>query len=59
MSKRIGVIFLGPPGSGKGTQAAKLAESLTIPHISTGEIFRKIATSNTEEARLLHEYMDS
>ena len=48
MSKRIGVIFLGPPGSGKGTQAAKLAESLTIPHISTGEILRQAITEKTE-----------
>ena len=33
-------IFLGPPGAGKGTLAAKVATSYNIPHISTGEIFR-------------------
>lgn len=35
------LIFLGPPGSGKGTQAKKIAEAEKIPHISTGEIIRK------------------
>lgn len=30
-----------------------------IPHISTGDIFRKIAINNTDESRILHEYMDS
>lgn len=34
------IVFLGPPGSGKGTQAALLSRSLRIPHISTGAIFR-------------------
>lgn len=58
MTKKI-ILLIGPPGSGKGTQGKILAEKLMLPHISTGEIFRKIATSNTEEARLLHEYMDS
>lgn len=35
------IVFFGPPGSGKGTQAIKLAEALSIPAISTGEILRK------------------
>lgn len=35
------LIFLGPPGSGKGTQAQKIAEAKKIPHISTGEMIRK------------------
>ena len=35
------VVLLGPPGAGKGTQAQKLAEQLDIPHISTGELFRR------------------
>jgi adenylate kinase len=35
------IVFLGPPGSGKGTQAARLSKELNIPHISTGELFRE------------------
>ena len=34
------LLFVGPPGAGKGTQAARVAERLGIPHISTGEMFR-------------------
>jgi len=42
------IAFFGPPGSGKGTQAKKFAESLNLPHISTGDILRRIQddTSN-------------
>ncbi|MEA5583009.1 adenylate kinase [Nodularia harveyana UHCC-0300] len=41
------LIFLGPPGSGKGTQAQVLAEDLNIPHISTGEILRQAMKEQT------------
>ena len=34
------IVFMGPPGAGKGTQAEKIIENYQIPHISTGEIFR-------------------
>jgi adenylate kinase len=37
---RLGLVLIGPPGSGKGTQAARLAERYGIPHISTGDILR-------------------
>jgi len=35
------VIFLGPPGAGKGTQARQIAESYRVPHLSTGDMFRE------------------
>jgi len=42
-----GIIFFGPPGSGKGTQASVLAEHLQVPHISTGEILRAAISNKT------------
>ena len=39
--KELRLVFLGPPGAGKGTQAARVCEALGIPHISTGDIFRR------------------
>ncbi|MCY3538299.1 MAG: adenylate kinase [bacterium] len=41
------ILFLGPPGVGKGTQAVRVAEALEIPHISTGEMFREHMDSAT------------
>ena len=48
MSKQI-FVFLGPPGVGKGTQAAKLAADLKLPHISTGDLFRDHLKRETEK----------
>ena len=42
------LIFLGPPGAGKGTIASRLCSNLDIPHISTGDLFRKAIKDQTE-----------
>lgn len=53
-----GVVFLGPPGSGKGTQAEILAKLLEIPHISTGEILRSAIANSTPLGQKAKGYMD-
>ena len=45
------IIMLGAPGAGKGTQAKKIAEKYSIPHISTGDIFRANIKNGTELVR--------
>lgn len=45
------IIFIGPPGSGKGTQAKRLAERFSIPHISTGDMLRDAVSEGTELGR--------
>lgn len=52
-------ILLGPPGSGKGTQAERLASLYQIPHISTGDLLREAVANQTELGRKAKEYMDS
>lgn len=50
------VVLFGPPGAGKGTQAAKLKELLSVPHISTGDMFRYHIKNDTELGRTAKEY---
>jgi adenylate kinase len=50
---------MGPPGSGKGTQAVHIARDLAIPAISTGDIFRANVAAQTELGRVAREYMDA
>ena len=52
------VVLLGPPGAGKGTQAARLAAHLGVPHIATGDMLRQAANADTPLGRRLHSYMD-
>jgi adenylate kinase len=52
------VIMLGAPGAGKGTQAKKIAEKYSIPHISTGDIFRANIKGGTELGMKAKSYMD-
>lgn len=52
------LIFLGPPGSGKGTQADKLANNEQIPHISTGDLLRKAVADKTDLGVKAKSYMD-
>jgi len=51
-------ILLGPPGAGKGTQAARIVEKYNVPHISTGDIFRDNVKRQTELGKKAQEYMN-
>ena len=53
------LVLLGPPGAGKGTQAAKLSQYLGVPRISTGDILRHNVAENTELGKKAKAYMDS
>ncbi len=52
------IIMLGAPGAGKGTQAKMIAEKYSIPHISTGDIFRANIKNGTELGKKAKSYMD-
>jgi len=54
----VRVVLVGPPGAGKGTQAQIIAARLSIPKISTGDIFRANVKGGTELGRKAREYMD-
>ncbi len=52
------LIFLGPPGIGKGTQAKLLAERYSLAHLSTGDMFRSTISKNTDLGTLAKSYID-
>lgn len=54
----MNLVFMGPPGAGKGTQAARVIEKLQIPQISTGDILRKAVREGTQTGLLAKSYMD-
>jgi len=52
------IVLLGPPASGKGTQAARLKEILDLPHIASGDLFRENLKNETELGKKAKVYMD-
>ena len=58
MSGGVRLLLIGPPGAGKGTQAAILAQTFNIPAISTGDIFRENVRNETELGKRAKEFMD-
>jgi len=56
-SLRQAVIFLGPPGAGKGTQATEISRRCGVPHLSTGEMLREHITQGTELGGLAKPFM--
>ena len=55
----MNIIFLGPPGAGKGTQAQMICDSLKIPQISTGDILRRAMKEGTETGLKAKSYIDA
>jgi len=55
----MNIVLLGAPGAGKGTQAAKMVDEFALPHISTGDIFRKAVADGTPLGLEAKRYMDA
>ena len=53
------LVFIGPPGAGKGTQCKRLVELLKIPHLSTGEMLRAVKRQDTALSRWVASYIDA
>ena len=53
------LLLMGPPGAGKGTQAAELVKKFNIPHISTGDMFRAAVKEGTELGKKAKAVMDA
>ena len=53
------IVLLGPPGSGKGTQAEIISKNLSIPHISTGDMLREAIANETDIGKQAKEIMDA
>lgn len=51
------IVFIGPPGAGKGTQCKRLTEYLEVPHLSTGELLRRAKEQNTPLGVMADSYM--
>ena len=52
------IIFIGPPGAGKGTQAARLVDFLGVPHLSTGDMLRLAVAQQSRVGKLAAPYLD-
>lgn len=52
------IVLLGPPGAGKGTQASRISQTFSIPHIATGDIFREAVKKGTVLGKKAKEYME-
>lgn len=59
MSEQQVIILLGPPGAGKGTQALRIAERLSLPHVATGDLFRENLSKGTDLGQRAKGFMEA
>src|SRR2546421_9925684 len=53
------IILVGPPGAGKGTQAARLSRILGLPHVAAGDLLRAVRAQDTPPGHTARQYMDA